>query len=119
KLGIQNPFKEIDVAEIYEPVSYVELAWYEALGFCAEGQSGKLIESGATQIGGELPVNPSGGVLCANPVGATGVIRVAEAAKQLHGKAGAYQVDGVKQALVTGYGVYAWSDVLFLSGERP
>lgn len=119
KVGVQNPFKEIDVAELYEPVSYVELAWYEALGFCAEGQAGRLIESGATQIGGELPVNPSGGVLCANPVGATGVIRVAEAAKQLQGKAGAYQVEGARQALVTGYGVYAWSDVLFLSAAQP
>lgn len=119
KVGITNPFKEIDVAEIYEPVSYAELAWYEALGFCEPGDAGKLIESGATQIGGELPVNPSGGVLCANPVGATGVIRVAEAARQLHRKAGDYQVDGARQALVTGYGVYAWSDVLFFSAEQP
>ena len=119
KVGITNPFKQIDVAEIYEPVSYAELAWYEALGFCAEGDAGRLIESGSTQIGGELPVNPSGGVLCANPVGATGVIRVAEAAKQLHRKAGDYQVDGARQALVTGYGVYAWSDVLFFSVEQP
>lgn len=119
KVGVTCPLKDIDVAEIYEPVSYVELAWYEALGFCEEGQAGKLIESGATQLGGKLPVNPSGGVLCANPVGATGVIRVAEAARQLHGRAGDYQVDGVRQALVTGYGVYAWSDVLFFSGERP
>lgn len=117
KVGIVDPFKEIDIAEIYEPVSYVELAWYEALGFCAEGQAGKLIESGATQIGGLLPVNPSGGVLCANPVGATGVIRVAEAARQLHRKAGAHQVDGARRALVTGYGVYAWSDVLFFSDQ--
>ncbi len=119
KVGITDPFNQIDVAEIYEPVSYVELAWYEALGFCEEGQSGRLIESGKTQIGGELPVNPSGGVLCSNPVGATGVIRVAEIAKQLHKKAGAYQVDGAAQALVTGYGVYAWSDVLFFSGDKP
>ena len=117
KAGIRDPFREIDVAEIYEPVSYVELAWYEALGFCAEGQAGRLIESGATEIGGVLPVNPSGGVLCANPVGATGVIRVAEAARQLHRKAAAHQVDGVRQALVTGYGVYAWSDVLLFGDQ--
>ncbi len=119
KSGIRDPFRELDVAEIYEPVSYVELAWYEALGWCEEGAAGALIESGATELDGELPVNPSGGVLCANPVGATGVIRVAEAARQLHGKAGAYQVDGVSQALVTGYGVYAWSDVLLFSEEKP
>lgn len=117
KVGIVDPLKEIDIAEIYEPVSYAELAWYEALGFCAEGQAGKLIESGATRIGGSLPVNPSGGVLCANPVGATGVVRVAEAARQLHRKAGAHQVDGARKALVTGYGVYAWSDVLFFDDQ--
>ena len=58
-------------------------------------------------------------MLCANPVGATGVIRVAEAARQLHLKAGDYQVDGARQALVTGYGVYAWSDVLLFSTEQP
>lgn len=119
KANITNPFKQFDVAEIYEPVSYVELAWYEALGFCEEGKAGELIESGATQLDGELPVNPSGGVLCANPVGATGVIRVAEAAKQIQGKAGKHQVDGVRTALVTGYGVYTWSDVLVLSGDKP
>ncbi|MFQ5606018.1 MAG: thiolase family protein, partial [bacterium] len=119
KAGIQEPLRELDVAEIYEPVSYAELAWYEALGFCEDGQAGTLIESGATQLGSILPVNPSGGVLCANPVGATGVIRVAEAAKQLHQKAGDYQVDGANLALVTGYGVYAWSDVLIFSGEKP
>ncbi|MFQ5632798.1 MAG: thiolase family protein [bacterium] len=119
KAGISKPFTELDVAEIYEPVSYAELVWYEALGFCGDGQAGALIERGATELGGSLPVNPSGGVLCANPVGATGVIRVAEAAKQLHEKAGDYQVDGAKRALVTGYGVYAWSDVLIFSSEKP
>lgn len=119
KANITDPFNDFDVAEIYEPVSYAELAWYEALGFCESKGAGKLIESGATQLTGKLPVNPSGGVLCSNPVGATGVIRVAEAAKQIHQKAGDYQVGDVNLALVTGYGVYAWSDVLILTGERP
>jgi len=119
KVGIKDPMTDFDVAEIYEPVTYAELAWYEALSFCKDGDAGKLIESGETELTGKLPVNPSGGVLCSNPVGATGVIRVVEAAKQIHRKAGDYQVDGVRQALVTGYGVYAWSDVLVLTGEKP
>ncbi len=119
KAGITDPLNDFDIAEIYEPVTYAELAWYEALSFCKDGEAGKLIESGETELGGKLPVNPSGGVLCSNPVGATGVIRVAEAAKQLHRKAGDYQVDGANLALVTGYGVYAWSDVLILAGEKP
>ena len=115
--GIREPLKQLDVAEIYEPVTYAELAWYEILGFCSEGQAGRLIEDGVTEIGGELPVNPSGGVLCANPVGATGVIRVAEAALQILGRAGAHQIEGAKTALVTGYGVYAWADAMILGSE--
>jgi acetyl-CoA C-acetyltransferase len=112
--GITDPLRDLDVAEIYEPVTYAELAWYEILGFCAEGEAGRLIDEGVTEMGGQLPVNPSGGVLSANPVGATGVIRVAEAASQILGRAGAHQVEGAKTALATGYGVYAWADAIVL-----
>jgi len=114
KAGIRQPLRELDVAEIYEPVTYAELAWYEALGFCADGDSRRLIEEGVTTMQGELPVNPSGGVLSTNPVGASGVIRVAEAALQIHGRGGERQVDGVRMALATGYGVYAWADAIIL-----
>jgi acetyl-CoA C-acetyltransferase len=115
--GIREPLKELDVAEIYEPVSYAELAWYEALGFCAEGEAGRLIEDGVTGMDGEPPVNPSGGVLSTNPVGASGVIRVAEAALQIHGRGGERQVEGARTALATGYGVYAWADVIVLADQ--
>lgn len=117
--GITAPLRDFDVAEIYEPASYAELAWYEALGFCEEGSAGRLIEEGVTSMDGELPVNPSGGVLSANPVGASGVIRVAEASAQLMGRAGDRQVPGARTALATGYGVYAWSDVIVLKTEAP
>jgi acetyl-CoA C-acetyltransferase len=115
--GIRDPLRDLDVAEIYEPVSYAELAWYEALGFCADGEAGRLIDEGITEMTGLLPVNPSGGVLSTNPVGASGVIRTAEAAIQIQGKGGKRQVSDVKTALVTGYGVYSWSDVMILSSE--
>ena len=118
EVGIREPLKEIDGAEIYAPVSYAELAWYEALGFCGPGESGRLIEDGVNLMTGELPVNPSGGVLSTNPVGASGVIRAAEAALQIHGKGEKRQVQGAKTALVTGYGVYSWSDVMLLSASR-
>lgn len=118
RAGIRDPLHDLDVAEIYEPVSYAELAWYEALGFCREGEAGRLIEDGVTTMDGELPVNPSGGVLSSNPVGASGVIRVAEAALQIHGRGGERQVHGVRTALATGYGVYAWADVVVL-GAQP
>lgn len=117
RAGIRDPLHDLDVAEIYEPVSYAELAWYEALGFCREGEAGRLIEDGVTAMDGELPVNPSGGVLSSNPVGASGVIRVAEAALQIHGRGGERQVDGVRTALATGYGVYAWADVVVLGAQ--
>jgi len=77
-----------------------------------------LIDNGSTEMDGVLPVNPSGGVLSANPVGASGVIRVAEAAMQIMVRAGAHQVANVRTALATGYGVYAWSDVIILSVDK-
>ena len=118
QVGIREPLKELDVAEIYEPVTYAEMAWYEALGFCAEGEAGRLVEDHLTDMDGELPVNPSGGVLSSNPVGASGVIRVAEAALQIMGRGGGRQVDGAALALATGYGVYAWADAIIL-GDSP
>jgi acetyl-CoA C-acetyltransferase len=68
---------------------------------------------------GALPVNPSGGVLSTNPVGATALIRVAEAALQVMGEAGERQVPGARRALATGYGGNAWTELLVLGRERP
>ncbi len=100
--GITNPFREIDVAEISESFSYQELLWMEGLGFCQRGEGGQLIDSGATEMGGELPVNPSGGLLSGVPVTVAGLSRVAEAARQLRGEAGEYQVPEAKLALAHG-----------------
>jgi len=72
-----------------------------------------------TLIDGPLPVNPSGGVLSTNPVGATAMIRVAEAAMQVMGEAGEHQIPDVKRALATGYGGNAWTDIMILARERP
>ena len=76
-----------------------------------------MIDQGVTSMEGELPVNPSGGVLSANPIGATAMIRVAEAALQVMGKAGKRQVPNVHTALATGYGGNAWTDALILSSR--
>src|SRR5699024_755701 len=102
--GITDPLEEIDAAEIYVPFSWFEPMWLENLGFAAEGQGWKLTESGATALGGKLPVNASGGVLSSNPIGASGMIRFAEAAVQVTGKAGAHQVQGARKALGHAYG---------------
>ena len=100
--GIANPAKEIHVAEIYDAFSYMELLWSEGLGFCGRGQGGKLVESGRTQMNGELPINPSGGVLSAHPVLVAGLARVAECVLQVRGDAGARQIEGVRTALAQG-----------------
>jgi acetyl-CoA C-acetyltransferase len=100
--GITNPLKEFDVAEISEHYSYQELLWSEGLGLCGKGEGGKLIDSGKTEMGGELPVNPSGGVLSGIPHCLAGMHSVVECALQLRGEAGDRQVKGAKKALAHG-----------------
>ncbi len=102
--GITNPRKQIDVAETYVPFSWFEPMWLENLGFCEQGEGWKLTEAGATALDGDIPTNPSGGVLSTNPIGASGMLRFAEAALQVRGQAGAHQVDGAKLALGHAYG---------------
>ena len=102
--GITNPLEEIDAAEIYVPFSWFEPMWLENLGFMPEGEGWKLTEAGETEIGGKLPINCSGGVLSSNPIGASGMIRFAEAAMQVMGRAGEHQVDGARKALGHAYG---------------
>jgi len=115
--GITDPLDELDVAELYEPCTFAELSWYEALGFCGPGEGGRLVESGQTQMGGKLPVNPSGGVISTNCIGATAMIRVAEAALQVMGQAGERQVEGANLALATGFGGSWWTEITILEGE--
>ncbi|MEV6645419.1 thiolase domain-containing protein [Amycolatopsis sp. NPDC051371] len=102
--GIKDPMSEVDVAEIYVPFSWFEPMWLENLGFAPEGEGWKVTEAGETAIGGRLPVNPSGGVLSSNPIGASGMLRFSEAAKQVMGRAGDYQVDGARIAVGHAYG---------------
>jgi acetyl-CoA C-acetyltransferase len=102
--GITDPAREIDAAEIYVPFSWFEPMWLENLGFAEPGQGWRLTEAGETEIGGSLPVNPSGGVLSSNPIGASGLLRFAESALQVMGKAGQHQVDGARTALGHAYG---------------
>jgi acetyl-CoA C-acetyltransferase len=102
--GITTPIDEIDTAEIYVPFSWFEPMWLENLGFAGEGEGWKLTEAGETAIGGRLPVNASGGVLSSNPIGASGMIRFAEAAIQVMGKGGDHQVPGARKALGHAYG---------------
>ncbi|MFT4518173.1 MAG: acetyl-CoA C-acetyltransferase [Halioglobus sp.] len=104
--GITNPRKDLDCAEVYVPFSWYEPMWLENLGFAPVGEGWKLTMEGATSLdeNGDIPWNCSGGVLSSNPIGASGMIRFAEAARQVRGDAGDHQVDGAKLALGHAYG---------------
>jgi acetyl-CoA C-acetyltransferase len=102
--GITDPRAEIDVVEMYVPFSWFEPMWLENLGFCAEGEGWRLVDDGVTAMTGDLPVNCSGGVLSTNPIGASGMLRFAEAAMQVRGQAGEHQIEGARTALGHAYG---------------
>jgi acetyl-CoA C-acetyltransferase len=102
--GITQPRRQIDVAEVYVPFSWYEAMWMENLGFADEGAGWKMVDEGATAFGGDMPINPSGGVLSSNPIGASGMIRFAEAAMQVRGQAGEHQIEGARVALGHAYG---------------
>ena len=100
--------EDIDVAEVHDAFSIAELIYYEAFGFCARGEGAALLNSGATGIGGRIPINPSGGLLAkGHPVGATGAAQVVEIVRQLRGQAGARQVEGARVGMThaTGGGI--------------
>lgn len=85
--------KDIDVAELHDAFTILEIAESEHVGFFKKGEGGKAVASGETQIGGKLPINPSGGLKArGHPVGATGVAQVVELVWQLRGEAGERQV---------------------------
>jgi acetyl-CoA C-acetyltransferase/acetyl-CoA acyltransferase len=79
--------KDVDVAEVHDCFTIAEICACEDIGFCKKGEGGKLVEGGQTQIGGRIPVNPSGGLKSkGHPIGATGVGQVYEIVKQLRGE---------------------------------
>lgn len=92
--------RDIDVVELHDATSFAMVHLLEDLGFCAKGEGGPFIESGATQLGREIPVNVSGGLVSrGHPLGATGLMMLNELALQLRGEAGEVQVDGAGIAL--------------------
>jgi benzoylsuccinyl-CoA thiolase BbsB subunit len=105
---------DIHVAEVHDAFTIGELMYYEALGFCAPGEGGRLIDEGATEITGRIPVNPSGGLLSkGHPVGATGVAQIVEIVSQLRGNCGERQVPGARIGLThcTGGGIAGFDHI--------
>lgn len=100
--------EDIDVAEVHDAFTIAELLYYEAFSFAQPGEAIALLRSGATSVGGRIPVNPSGGLLSkGHPVGASGAAQIVELVRQLQGRCGDRQVEGAKVALahVTGGGI--------------
>src|SRR4029077_2063253 len=85
--------QDIDFAEVHDCFTWTEVSNIEDLGFCAKGQGGGLVDEGRTAIGGDIPINPSGGLKSfGHPIGASGVRMITEVVGQLRGESGARQV---------------------------
>jgi acetyl-CoA acetyltransferase len=100
---------DLSLLEVHDAFTISELLYYEALGLCDRGDAASFLASGASALGGRVPVNPSGGLLAkGHPPGATGVAQIVEVCEQLQGRAGARQVQGARLGLtqVTGGGIW-------------
>ena len=99
--------EDVDVAEVYDLSSALELDWYEQLGLCPVGEAEALLRSGDTEIGGRIPVNPSGGLgAFGEAVPAQAIAQVCELAWQLRGQAGHRQVEGARVGVTANQGLF-------------
>jgi acetyl-CoA acyltransferase len=115
---------ELHLAEVHDSIAFNELHAYEELGLCGPGEGTRLVEEGATSLGGRIPVNPSGGLESrGHPVAATGVAQAIELVQQLRGEAGERQVPDARHGLAESAGGFAGGDtaavaVTILSNEQ-
>ncbi len=119
--GITSPAEAIDVAEIADTTPFQELLAYEALGLAPRPSWGDRVADGRFGPEGEMPVNPSGGALSLNPVYCTGLIRIAEVANQVRGRAGRHQRAKVRTGLAhaaSGFAMQYNTVVVLRSGEQ-
>ncbi len=105
--GLTDPAGAVDLAEVADDTPYQELLAYEALRFCPRGQWGRRMAEGTFARGGRLPVNLSGGAQTLNPVYCTGLIRIAEVANQVRGRAGRHQQPNARSGIAHGASGFA------------
>jgi acetyl-CoA C-acetyltransferase len=118
--NIVDPRREIDVFEMYDPSSWWGVDWLREFLLLEGDEHLRMVENDDIAIDGSFPVNPSGGVIASNPIGATAMVRVAEAALQVMGEAGEHQVPKeVKQALASGFGGTMWTVLFLLTKDVP
>src|SRR5205807_7627952 len=98
---------DLDLAEVYDLSTALELDWYENIGLCKPGEAERLLNDGDTAIGGRIPVNPSGGLACfGEAVPAQAIAQVCELTWQLRGEATGRQVEGARVGLTVNQGLF-------------
>ncbi len=116
--GVSNPVEYFDVFEMYDPSAWWGVDWLRDFFLLKDDENLRLVEEREIMIDGKIPINPSGGVMGANPIGATAMIRVAEAAKQVRGDAGPHQIPRpVEHALASSFGGTMWTILFMLEKE--
>jgi acetyl-CoA acetyltransferase len=99
--------EDVDLAEVYDLSSALELDWYENIGLCPHGEAERLLRDGDTTLGGRVPVNASGGLSCfGEAVPAQAIAQVCELAWQLRGAAGGRQVEGARVGITANQGLF-------------
>jgi acetyl-CoA acetyltransferase len=107
---------DLSCAEVYDLSTALELDWYEHIGLCARGGAEELLRSGATTLGGRIPVNPSGGLACfGEAVPAQAIAQVCELTWQLRGQAAGRQVDGARVGLSINQGLFGHGSCVIVS----
>lgn len=108
--------KDLDLAEVYDLSTALELDWYENIGLCAPGEAERLIRDGDTTLGGRIPVNVSGGLACfGEAVPAQAIAQVCELTWQLRGQAGPRQVAGAKLGVTANQGLFGHGSSVVVS----
>ena len=108
--------EDVDVAEVYDLSTALELDWYEDLGFCEQGQAESMLRNGDTTLGGRLPVNPSGGLACfGEAVPAQAIAQVCELTWQLRGTADGRQAEGARVGITANQGLFGHGSAVLLT----
>ena len=108
--------EDLDLAEVYDLSTALELDWYENLGLCGEGEAERLLRDGDTALGGRIPVNPSGGLACfGEAVPAQALAQVCEVTWQLRGQAGDRQVEGARVGVTANQGLFGHGSSVLLT----
>jgi acetyl-CoA acetyltransferase len=108
--------EDVDLAEVYDLSTALELDWYEAIGLCKPGEAEKILNDGDTTIGGRVPVNPSGGLACfGEAVPAQALQQVCEVVWHLQARAGERQVEGATVGLTINQGLFGHGSCVLLA----